>query len=183
LQAISRNNNPLVLTMQVNLTYSTMHEQDLNEVMAIEKRVFRHPWSYDFFRLIISDKNNFIITLKQEQKIIGYGGYHFLKTHRNFLHIPKKYRKLVHLINIAITPEYHRRGFGSFLLETLLKSASKQGAEYCYLEVRPSNTRAIKFYRKEGFSIIGIIKNYYPFDSENGLVMGKELKPGNPLIN
>jgi len=163
--------------MQANLTCSIIQEQDLNQVMSIEKRVFKHPWSYNFFRLIISDKNNFVVTLKQNQKIIGYGGYHFLKTNRNFLHTPKKYRNLAHLINIAITPEYQRRGFGRFLLETLLKSAIKKGAEYCYLEVRPSNTGAIKFYRKVGFSITGIIENYYPWDMENALVMGKELKP------
>ena len=50
-------------------------------------------------------------------------------------------------------------------------------AEYCYLEIRPTNERAFSFYRKWGFTVIGIIENYYPLEGENALVMGTELIP------
>ena len=33
---------------------------DIDGVLSIEQRVFRHPWSRDFFRLILSDMNNYL---------------------------------------------------------------------------------------------------------------------------
>jgi len=153
-----------------------MTEKDIDSVMAIERAVFRHPWTRDFFRLIISDKKNYIVTLRYGNKIIGYGSYHQIKERVNFLNTKKDYRGIVHLINIAIHPDYQHQGFGTILLKILLKNAISQNAEYCYLEVRPSNTKAIAFYKKFGFSVIGIIENYYPQENENALVMGLELQ-------
>lgn len=162
-------------TMIKECIYSPMTDKNIDSVMFIEKAVFRHPWTRDFFRLIISDKKNYVITIRYGKEIIGYGGYHLIKDKVNFLNTKKDYRGIIHLINIAIHPDYQHRGFGTTLLKTLLKNAVSQNAEYCYLEVRPSNTKAIAFYRKFGFSVIGIIENYYPQENENALVMGLEL--------
>lgn len=153
-----------------------MVEIDLDEVISIEREAFRHPWTKDYFRLILSDINNYVITLKQGKTIIGYGGYHLLKNKSNFLFTKKTYTRLIHLINIAISPPFQNRGFGTFLLNTLINNARTRRTEYCYLEVRPSNTKAFLFYKKFGFSVIGIIENYYPQESENAIVMGKVLK-------
>jgi ribosomal-protein-alanine N-acetyltransferase len=152
-----------------------MLEKDLNEVLAIERIVFKHPWTKDFFRLLISDINNYVITLREGKSIIGYGGYHLLKSKSNFLFPNKEYSRIVHLINIAIQPTNQNLGYGTYLLNTLLNHARANRGEYCYLEVRPSNEKALHFYRKSGFSIIGIIENYYPQERENALVMGKKL--------
>lgn len=155
--------------------YSIMTERDLKEVLTIERVVFKHPWSKDFFRLIISDINNYVVTLSLDNLIIGYGGYHLLKHKANFLSVNKNYTSFIHLINIAVKPYFQKKGFGTYLMNILLNNARMKNAEYCYLEVRPSNNRAITFYSKLGFNIIGIIENYYPQENENALVMGKEL--------
>ena len=152
-----------------------MVEQDLDEILSIEKEVFPHPWTKDHFRLIIQDTSNYILTLKQGKTIIGYGGYHLLKNKTNFLYTKRIYSRLIHLINIAIRIPYQKHGFGSGLLNLLMSDAKRRNAEYCYLEVRPSNTNAFRFYRHSGFSVIGIIENYYPLEEENAIVMGKEL--------
>ena len=46
-----------------------------------------------------------------------------------------------------------------------------------FLEVRESNQRAIKFYRRNGFQEAGVRKNYYKlnFGREDGLIMQKNL--------
>jgi ribosomal-protein-alanine acetyltransferase len=152
-----------------------MLEKDLDQVLGIERSVFMHPWSGDFFRLLIADINNYVITLKLGNDVIGYGGYHLLKAQNNFLFPNNEYNKIVHLINIAVTPCEQNRGYGTFLLNTLFNHARASRGEYCYLETRPSNEKALYFYRKSGFSIIGIIENYYPQERENALVMGKKL--------
>lgn len=156
-------------------SYTPMIEEDLDEIISIERNIFIHPWSKDFFRLIISDINNYVITLKQGCSTIGYGGYHLLRKNSNFLLPDKSYHQLIHLINIAIKPSLQNRGYGTFLMNTLLNNARSKHSDYCYLEVRPSNSKALSFYKHTGFSIIGIIENYYPQESENAFVMGREL--------
>jgi ribosomal-protein-alanine N-acetyltransferase len=153
-----------------------MTHRDIDGVLSIEQTVFRHPWSRDFFQLILSDMNNYLVTLKNESGIIGYGGYHLLRRGANFLAAEIDYRRVIHLINIAIVPPMQRMGLGTYLLNTLMSNARGDTAEYCYLEVRPSNERAYGFYLKRGFRMIGIIENYYPQESENALVMGRKLK-------
>jgi ribosomal-protein-alanine N-acetyltransferase len=152
-----------------------MREADLDEVLHIERAVFKHPWTKDFFRLIMSDANNYVITLRRDDSIIGYGGYHFLSRETDFRLTREKYDRVVHLINIAIRSDQQSRGFGTYLLSTLIDHARTRNGNYCYLEVRPSNSRAITFYRKLGFSLIGLVEDYYPQESENALVMGMKL--------
>ena len=152
-----------------------MIEKDLNEVINIERTVFTHPWTKNYFRLIISDMNNYMISLKQKKSIIGYGGYHLLKSNTNFLSTKKEYNRIVHLINIAIDPFYQKRGCGTYLMNTLVNNARSKHGDYCYLEARPSNSRALSFYKKFNFTIIGIIENYYPYEKEDALVFGREL--------
>ncbi len=156
---------------------SIMTKKDIESVLAIERSVFKHPWSHEFFRLIIADMNNCVLALKTETGIIGYGAFHLLKNKVNFLGVNVDYNRIIHLINIAIDPYEQHRGFGTYLLNILLGKARACNAEYCYLEVRLSNQRAFTFYRKCGFGVIGIIENYYPQERENAIVMGKELKP------
>ena len=152
-----------------------MTERDIDTVLSIEKVAFKHPWSREFFRLIVSDMQNYMLTLRTGEDIIGYGGYHLLRNRTSFLSTRHQYDCMIHLINIAIVPQKQHSGFGTFLMNTLINKARSNNAEYCYLEVRPSNERAFSFYLKRGFSIIGVIENYYPQECENALVMGLKL--------
>jgi len=156
-------------------TIEPMEIEDLKEVLAIEKAVFPHPWSENFFRLIISDKNNCMVTIKLGGRVIGYGGYHLLKNDVEFRLMNKRYDIVVHLINIAIAPDFQGMGYGTILMNYLLEDARSRGVEFAYLEVRPSNERAISLYRRFGFMIVGIIENYYPQERENALVMGLDI--------
>lgn len=161
--------------MQQRCSYSTMAERDLDEVITIEREVFRHPWSKEFFRLIISDSNNWVITMRRDDLMVGYGGYHLLKKGTPFLFSGSRLMRTIHLINIAVSPPFQNHGFGTMLLDFLLDNAKRSNAEYCYLEVRPSNLQAFQFYQHRGFSVVGLIENYYPQEKESAIVMGTEL--------
>jgi ribosomal-protein-alanine N-acetyltransferase len=162
--------------MMHHIDCAIMTEGDIDRVLTIERRVFPHPWSRNFFKLILSDMNNHVVILRSGGEIIGYGGYHLLKNRVQFLTAGRPDRRIIHLINIAIAPHMQHRGFGTFLMNSLLCDARSKNADYCYLEVRPSNQRAFSFYRSCGFSVIGIIENYYPQEREDALVMGNTLK-------
>ena len=72
----------------------------------------------------------------------------------------------VNLLNIAVSGECQRRGYGSYLLQHCLNGFAGKNLRRCFLEVRRSNKAALAVYRKLGFAGIGERKNYYP--AENG---------------
>lgn len=77
------------------------------------------------------------------------------------------------LLNIGITIEYRRLGYGRQLLLSSLQDLANEGTRRSLLEVRCSNHSAIALYEKLGFSKDGVRKNYYPSESgsEDALLM------------
>lgn len=70
--------------------------------------------------------------------------------------------------NICVPDEADRRnGLGGALMETILAEARKRGARMAVLETQSCNERAIAFYKKHGFQIIGFdLYNYTNTDPE-----------------
>ena len=135
--------------MQTAYSYAKMEEKDLEEVVTIEQGVFRHPWSEGFFRLILQDHNNWIITLRRETTLLGYGGYHLLKKRPSFLPLTVSSNGIIHLINIAINPSFQHQGLGTQLLDIAAEMSSDAG--FTKLSVISAvGTRT--YYRERGFS-------------------------------
>jgi [ribosomal protein S18]-alanine N-acetyltransferase len=80
------------------------------------------------------------------------------------------------VLKIAVHPEYQGTGVAQLLLEAGLYEARRLGCRKCYLEVRPSNHRAIRFYGRNGFEIVDLRKNYYTSPMEDAFVMRKNLR-------
>ena len=72
-----------------------------------------------------------------------------------------------------------RRGIGTALMDTIAKAADASGARMLVLETQSCNERAIAFYRKNGFSVIGFdlyaYSNRDPERHEVRVEMGKRL--------
>ncbi|HHW71115.1 MAG TPA: ribosomal protein S18-alanine N-acetyltransferase [Clostridiales bacterium] len=132
---------------------------DIDKVLEIEKLCFSVPWSEESFRLEI-EKNRFAryLVVKHEGEVVGYGGM--------WLIIDE-----AHITNIAIHPNYRRRGIGRFLLISLMKEAVKYGIKSMTLEVRVSNYGAQALYSELGFVKGGIRKGYYGDTQEDALIM------------
>ncbi len=64
--------------------------------------------------------------------------------------------------NVAVHPEWQRKGLGSSLLRAALEAARGLGAQRCCLEVRESNLAARRLYAALGFQQDGLRRNYYP---------------------
>ena len=67
-----------------------------------------------------------------------------------------------HLHNIAIAPDFQRRGFARQLLQDLGQQAVARQCREILLEVRASNTAAIALYEHSGFRYQGSRPGYYP---------------------
>ena len=71
--------------------------------------------------------------------------------------------------NLAVLPEYRKKGIAFSLLKKLLESS--KNLKFITLEVRQSNTSAINLYKKLGFSTVGVRKNFYRSPTENADIM------------
>jgi len=79
------------------------------------------------------------------------------------------------LLKIGVHPERQGEGIATALLHGALSDAIKAGCHECFLEVRWSNNRAISFYKKEGFEMVGIRRKYYRAPVEDARVMRKKM--------
>lgn len=70
---------------------------------------------------------------------------------------------------IAVAEQYKNKGIGS----RFLKAIENNNVKNITLEVRKSNEVAINFYKKNGYKIVSIRKNYY--NNEDGYLMLKEI--------
>jgi ribosomal-protein-alanine N-acetyltransferase len=71
------------------------------------------------------------------------------------------------ILNLAVDPSERRRGVARKLLANELRRAKTQW----FLEVRASNSTAIKLYESAGFREAGRRESYYRNPAESGIVM------------
>ena len=74
----------------------------------------------------------------------------------------------------AINNKFRNKGFGSHLMNYLIKVCKKINVSKLYLEVSQSNVTAEKFYSRFEFFTVGIRKNYYK-DGTDALLKEKKL--------
>ena len=74
----------------------------------------------------------------------------------------------------ALDKKYRKRGFGSYLMDYLIKQCEKLNINRLLLEVSMRNVIAERFYNKFDFSTVGIRKNYYK-DGSDAILKEKKL--------
>ena len=75
------------------------------------------------------------------------------------------------LCNLIVPPQYLGKRVGQQLLAQCLEVARQRQLPRIFLEVRHSNSRAIRFYRRNGFQIVSRRRNYYRDPLEDAWVM------------
>jgi len=124
-----------------------MAEPDVPEVVAIEVASYRFPWSEGIFRDCL--KVGYVCRVALQFDVVA--GYGIVSTGAGEAHI----------LNLCVRPELRCRGIGTLLLEDLLQRAAAAAVDTAYLEVRPSNTAAIRLYQAFEFEHIGSRRGYY----------------------
>ncbi len=74
---------------------------------------------------------------------------------------------------IFVNPKNRRINIASFLMDYVFTEAIKNNCFNITLEVRESNTGAIKFYNTNGFKEVAKRNNYY--NNENAILMIREM--------
>ena len=140
-----------------------MREDDLDTVMAIERRAYPFPWTRGILRDCLRAGYPAWV-LEEGGEAIGYAVLSIAAAE-------------AHILNLCTAPEVQGRGHGRYLLRALLELARGRGVQRVFLEVRPSNVHAITLYDSEGFNEIGRRPRYYPAvgGREDAIVMAIEL--------
>ena len=74
----------------------------------------------------------------------------------------------------VVLEKFRNRGFGSQLMNYLIKQCERLNLNKLLLEVSSSNFSAERFYSRFGFSTVGIRKNYYK-DGSDAVLKEKKL--------
>ncbi len=125
-----------------------MDVHDIDEVLAIEYRVYPYPWSRGNFADSISSGYSCWVC-RVGGELVGYAVV--------MLAVDE-----AHLLNISVAERRQGMGFGARLLRHAMQVGRQGGARTLLLEVRPSNTRALALYRHFGFAQVGVRRGYYP---------------------
>lgn len=147
------------------LVFRSMTLGDIDTIVAIEREAFTAPWTAEAFHNELS-QNMFAkyMVMEQEGVILGYGGMWLIVDE-------------AHVTNIAVREAYQGMGLGNKLMNELMRTAYWLGARRMTLEVRVSNERAQRLYRKYGFVPSGIRPGYYSDNREDALIMWADLDP------
>lgn len=123
-----------------------MQATDVASVTQIEKKVQSHPWTEKQFLEAVEQYQSTVI--EKNGQVVGFC-------------ILQPVLDEANLLLMAIDPSWQGQGLGFELLDQSMAMLSNQPLQI-FLEVRESNSAAIKLYEKADFHQIDLRKNYYP---------------------
>ena len=123
-----------------NVELRKLELRDLNEVEEIERVSYPTPWSRSMFASELSKPSSLCLGAFDSEtgRLVGYL-------------VISRYVDAWHVMNVAVHPDRRRHGIASLLLNRLFDLTSGRSRRGYTLEVRVSNTGAIRLYEELGF--------------------------------
>lgn len=147
------------------ITIDFMKKEDIDQVLAIEHASFSSPWSRNLFLSEFRSPrvSSLMVSLADSpgRKVSGFIIFWTVEDE-------------MHILNLAVAPEFRRQGIAKMLVLAALAHARRKGAKRAFLEVRASNIAAQKLYSSLGFTGIAIRRGYYDAPIEDAVVMTLE---------
>jgi len=140
-----------------------MIPSDVAAIAELEKVCFSDPWSADSIAYELVNPLSYWLVAELDGVVAGYVG-------------SQSVLDAADMMNIAVAPNYRKRGIGQALVNALTDYLSKNNVIALLLEVRVSNRPAISMYEKLGFQQVGKRPNYYRNPREDALILRKELR-------
>ena len=149
--------------MENNLIIRPMTMDDVDEVYIVEEDCFVDPWSKESIRKDLKNNLARYLVAQLDDKIVGYVGIWFVVDEG-------------HITNVAVHSDYRGKKIGDKLVKEMVELCKENNIVAMTLEVRASNTVAQNLYRKYGFKMGGIRKEYYSDNKEDAIIMWNQLK-------
>ena len=144
------------------MTITQMKTAHVPQVARLEKLCFTDPWSEQSVASELGNPLSLWLVAEENGAVLGYIGSQTVMDESD-------------MMNVAVHPDYRRRGIGQALVLTLAQRLKEKGSRSLALEVRTSNAPAIALYEKLGFTRAGLRKNYYRNPKEDAYILKKAL--------
>ncbi len=132
--------------------------RDMPEVLAIEHASFEFPWCEEEFLRVLRQRNCIGMVAEYGERVVGFMIY---ELHKSKLHV----------LNLAVAPEFRRQGVGQQMVSKLVGKLSSHRRTKIVLQVRESNLEAQLFYRVVGFRATEVVRESYEDTGEDAYVM------------
>ena len=146
-----------------NLVIEEMKSDDIDGVFEVEKNCFEDYWSKDSFKKELSNNLAKYLVAKVDGKVVGYVGIWFVVDEG-------------HITNVAVHKDYRGQKIGDRLIDKLVQVCKDNKIVSMTLEVRTSNIVAQNLYKKYGFKMAGVRKEYYSNNKEDAIIMWNDIK-------
>lgn len=140
-------------------SFRPMTPADIDRIILIERAAYPYPWTRgNFTDCLASGYSCWVI--EADGEVVGYS-------------IMMAGAGEGHVLNCCVAPDWQGRGLGRLAMQRMIAGAPEYGVECLFLEVRPSNGRAIALYESLSFETVGLRRHYYPADQgrEDAIVM------------
>lgn len=144
-------------------TIEPMRPQDIPAIAEIERQCFSTPWTAQGLAQELDNPQAHFLTALENETVAGYIGVQEICGEG-------------YVTNVAVLPQYRRRGIGRALLLAALDGAKLRNCTFLSLEVRVSNLPAIRLYASLGFAAQGRRKNFYRDPPEDAVIYTNYLK-------
>ena len=139
-----------------------MNAAHVPQIAQLEKLCFSDPWSENSIASELNSRLSDWLVVTEGEQVVAYVGAQTVIDSSD-------------MMNIAVHPDFRRRGIGEMLVAALEEQLRQRGSKMLLLEVRDSNVPAIALYEKLGFHQVGLRKNYYRNPKEDARILRKEL--------
>ncbi len=134
-----------------------MRESHLTAVAALEAACFALPWTREGLAEELQNPQAHFLVAEADGAAAGYIGVQEICGEG-------------YVTNVAVLPQYRRRGIGECLVREAIRGASERGCDFLSLEVRVGNEAAIRLYERLGFRRQGRRKNFYRDPTEDAYI-------------
>ncbi len=161
------------MTEQTSVIIRYFDLKDLDNVIDINRKCLPENYPEGFFRTIFAECPKGFVLAEVEGTIVGYtmGRIESGLSLFSIFHRAKK----GHTVSIAVLPEYRRNKIATQLIDASTSGMKEYGAEELFLEVRISNSAAVKLYESLGYKILKELRHYYR-DMEGAYLMAQKVK-------
>lgn len=141
----------------------------IDGVMEIEQSSFAIPWSRKSMEGELGSPMKIYFVALVDGVVAGYGGMWHVITEG-------------HITNIAVAQNFRGMGIGNALVQKLIQTGEELEMLGITLEVRVSNQPALHIYKKNGFVLSGVRKEYYEDNKEDAYIMWKYFIPVEDIL-